>query len=86
MVSGNRCRHVQATAADKEGVTEVMAVARPWHGQEHREVPEQDLQQRRNVAEDLDIDRHQPRDQPVRGQPQHADRHPAVGRQLRRMK
>ncbi|CRM96722.1 hypothetical protein [Pseudomonas sp. 22 E 5] len=50
-----------------------MAVARPRHGQEHREVPEQDLQQRRNVAEHFHIHRRQLVDHPVRRQSRHAD-------------
>ncbi|MCY1174294.1 hypothetical protein D9M73_144920 [compost metagenome] len=48
-----------------------MTVARPRHGQEHREVPEQDLQQRRNVAEDFHIYRRQLGDDPVLRQPRH---------------
>ncbi|MNQ83194.1 hypothetical protein D3C85_982670 [compost metagenome] len=70
-VRHQRGRHVQATAADEEGVAEVMTVARPRHGQEHREVPEQDLQQRRNVAEDFHIYRRQLGDDPVLRQPRH---------------
>ncbi len=72
-VSGECGRHVQATAADEEGVAEVVAVARPRHGQEHREVPEQDLQQRRNVAEYFHIHRRQFGNDPVLRQPRYTD-------------
>ena len=35
----------------------MIAVARPRQDRQHAEIPEEDDQQRRNVAEDLDIDR-----------------------------
>ncbi|MCY1422007.1 hypothetical protein D9M71_376750 [compost metagenome] len=58
--------HVQAPVADKEGVVDVDTAPRSRQGQEHREVPEQDLQQRWNVTESLDIHGGQLVDHPVR--------------------
>ncbi|MNV09976.1 hypothetical protein D3C71_1004860 [compost metagenome] len=72
-VGHQRGRHVQATAADEEGVTEVVAVAWSRHGQEHGEVPEQDLQQRRNVTENFHINCRHFGDDPVLRQPCHTD-------------
>ena len=40
---------------------------------QHREVPEQDLEQQRQVADDLDIGAGDPRHQPVRRQPAERD-------------
>ncbi|MNQ99366.1 hypothetical protein D3C85_1150970 [compost metagenome] len=74
-------RHVQATVADKEGVEEIVTLARPRHGQEHREVPEQDLQQGRDIAENFHIDRGQLADDPVRREPGDADDKAQQGRQ-----
>ena len=72
LVAGNLANRESIDDA-LEGVTEVMAVARPRHGQEHREIPEQDLQQRRNVAENFHIHRRQFGNDPVLRQPRHAD-------------
>ncbi len=74
-------RHVQASAADEEGVAEV--VGSPWsrHRQEDREIPEQDLQQRWDVTKDLHIDGRQLGDYPVLRQACDADDEPQDGRQ-----
>ncbi|MNE47705.1 hypothetical protein D3C80_1421190 [compost metagenome] len=65
-ISHGRARHVQATVADEEHVLDVDAAPRSRQGQEHGEIPEQDLQQRRNVAEGFHIDGRQFVDHPVR--------------------
>ncbi|MNP58154.1 hypothetical protein D3C76_1530460 [compost metagenome] len=57
--------HVQTTTANKEGVAEIMTVARPRHGQKDREVPKQDLQQRWNISENFYIYRRQLGNDPV---------------------
>src|SRR5690606_33309082 len=67
-----RCRHVQTAVVEEEGLADVQALPRPGQGEEYREIPEKNLQQRRNVAEDLDVDGSQLADQPVRRQPRHA--------------
>jgi hypothetical protein len=48
-----------------EDVKKKKALPRPGKREKDREVPEQDLKQRRNIAEDLDIDGGQLADQPV---------------------
>ena len=50
-----------------------MALPRPRHGQHHGEIPEEDLQQRRDIAEGFDIDGGQLAEDPVRRQPRHAE-------------
>ncbi|MNM98999.1 hypothetical protein D3C81_1115470 [compost metagenome] len=72
-VGHRRARHVQATVADEEGVVDIDTAPRSRQGQEHREVPEQDLQQRRDVAKGLHIHGRQLVDHPVRRQPRHTD-------------
>ena len=49
-----------------------IALPRPGQHRQHRPVPEQELQQHRDVAERLDIDRRDPRDEPVLRQPRDA--------------
>ena len=61
-----RSGHVQATVADEEHIVDVDAAPRSRQGQEHGEVPEQNLQQRRNVAEGFHIHGCQFADHPVR--------------------
>ncbi|MNH26905.1 hypothetical protein D3C79_869870 [compost metagenome] len=65
-VGHRRTRHVQAAVADEEHVVDVDAAPRSRQGQEHGEVPEQNLQQRRNVAEGFHIHGCQFADHPVR--------------------
>jgi hypothetical protein len=47
----------------------------------HQHVPEQQLQQQGNVAQQFDIDGGEPRQQPVRRQPRDADQRADHGRQ-----
>ncbi len=60
---------------------EIQALARPRQGPQHREVPEKDLQQQRDIAENLDIGGRQAGDQPIARQPRHADYEAEQGRQ-----
>ncbi len=46
----------------------------------HQHVPEQELQQQRKITQHFDIDRSQPRQQPVGRQPRDADHRPQHGR------
>ncbi len=57
------------------------ALARPRQGSEHREVPEQDLEQERQVADQLDIAAGEPGNQPIGRQPRNADDEAEHGRQ-----
>ncbi|MCY1425033.1 hypothetical protein D9M71_408120 [compost metagenome] len=70
-VAGDRRRHLQTTVVDEEQPAEADALPRPRQRTEHGEVPEEDLQQRRNVAEHLDVDGRQQADQPVLRQTRH---------------
>ncbi|MNZ93776.1 hypothetical protein D3C78_1128610 [compost metagenome] len=76
-----RCRHVQAAIVEEEVFAQAQALSRPGHGQHHGEVPEEDLQQRRNVAEGLDVDGRQFAYQPVRREPRHPEDEAEDGRE-----
>ncbi len=70
---GHRAREVQAAVVEKKTVAHGQALARPRQWSQHREVPEEDLQQQRNVAKHFDVDHRQLRDQPVGGKPRDAE-------------
>src|SRR5262249_58538739 len=53
--------------------TKTDAVARCRHGAEHGEIPEQNLEEERQVADRLHVSATEPRDEPVRRQPCDAD-------------
>nr|GEY82994.1 hypothetical protein [Tanacetum cinerariifolium] len=80
-IGGNRGRHVQAAAADEERPEKPVCSPRTRQGQEHREVPEQDLQQWRDITEDFDVNRRQLVDDPVVGQTRDADDEAQQGRE-----
>ena len=61
-------------------VADVQRLARRWQAVSRR-VPEQQLQQQRNVAQRLDIEGGELRQQPVAGQPADADQRAEDGRQ-----
>ncbi len=64
---------VQSPDVQEDRLAEAQALARRRHRPQHGEVPEEDLQQQRDVAERLDIDQGQPGNQPVFGQAGDAD-------------
>jgi len=57
--------HIQAPDVQEDGIAQAQAL--PWrrHRPQHCEVPEEDLQQQRDVAEDFDVEQCQLGDQPV---------------------
>jgi hypothetical protein len=65
-----RARQVEAAVREKKAAHRLGCVARVRQGVDHDPVPQQNLQQQRNVADRLDVNRHQLGDQPVRRQPQ----------------
>ena len=68
-------RHVQAAGVEEEKLQIEKLQALPHAGKrrQHAEVPEDDLGQQRDVADDVDIDRRQLRDEPIARQPGDAD-------------
>ena len=72
-------RQHQPAVGKKDAVDRFPAPARRRKAL-HQHVPEQQLQQQRNVAQHFDIDRRQPRQQPVRRQPRNADQRAEHGR------
>jgi hypothetical protein len=68
-------RQHQAAIGEKNALDRLPRVARRRKAL-HYHVPEQQLQQQRQVAQQLDIDRGEPRQQPVGGQPRDADQRP----------
>ena len=66
-------RQEEAAAVEIGAERQMVAVARRRQHRQHAEIPEEDDQQRRDVAEDLDIDGRDLADQPVAGQTADAD-------------
>ena len=62
-----RRRQIQAAITDESQVERIQALTRARQVAQYGEVPEEDLQQRWNVTERLDIDRRDFTDQPVIG-------------------
>ena len=69
----DRPRNHQTAVGEKEAAEQRNALPRIRQRAEHREIPEQDLEQQRQVADQFDIAAGNPRQQPVRRQP--AQRH-----------
>ena len=69
----HRLRQEQAAVVEKSAARQQQAVAHLRQHLEHGVVPEQQLQQQRQVADHFDVDRGEPRHQPVGGQPRDAD-------------
>ena len=69
----HRRRQIEPAHIEEGAARQDVALARAGQGLQHGEVPEEQLQQQRHVAHDLDVDRGQPRDQPVGGEPRDAD-------------
>src|SRR6185312_272117 len=59
----------ETAVTEKETVENGDALPRIGQSGEHREIPEQDLEQDRQVADQFDIAARNPRQQPVRRQP-----------------
>src|SRR5690606_31763360 len=74
-------RHLYAAIVDEDDVPQTQAVTRSRQRAEYGEVDEEDLQQRRDVAEHLDIDGSDLANQPVRRQPPHPEDEADDGRQ-----
>ena len=62
-----------AAIVEKEHVEQRHALPRRRQRGEHGQIPEQDLEQQRQVADQFDVAAGQPRHQPVRRQPSEAD-------------
>ena len=62
-----RRRQIQAAVTDESQVKRIQALTRARQITQYGEVPEEDLQQQRNVTERLDVHRRDFTDQPVIG-------------------
>ena len=69
----HRLRHEEAALVEEEKIAGVQRLARAGQRGQHRDVPEQQLQQERQVADHLDIDHRHLGDDPVLRQPRDAD-------------
>jgi hypothetical protein len=69
----DRLRQVEAALVEEEKVADVERLPRVGQGREHRDVPEQELQQQREVADHLDIDHRHLGDDPVLREARDAD-------------
>jgi hypothetical protein len=69
----DRRRRIEPADVEEKDIEQRVAVLRRGHVPEHREIPEKDLQQQRDVAQHLDVDGGQIGDQPVPRQPGNAD-------------
>ena len=81
---GHRPGDCEAAVGEKGEVADVDHVLNRRQPVEHDRVPEHDLHEQRGVAEDLDEEHRQPRDEPVGGEPRDADRDPQHGREHHR--
>ncbi len=67
----NRGRHIEAPVTQKYRGAEFQTLTRPRQGLQHREIPEHDLQQQRDVTKGLHIDSGEAGNQPVAGEAGH---------------
>ena len=74
-------RDAQAAVVEEDRLADRDAVARMRQRLQDREVPEQELEQQRDVADRLDVDDGEARDQPVGREPRKADDEAEDGRQ-----
>ena len=77
----HRLRQEQAAVVEEAAARNGKALAHAGQRLEHGVVPEQQLQQQRHVADDLDIEAGHPRHQPVLRQPRDADQKAEDGRE-----
>ena len=72
----DRARHEDAAVVDENLPEQRETLARSRQGPEHREVPEQDLEQERQVADQFHIAAGEPRQQPIGREPRDPDKKP----------
>ena len=72
-LADHRLRHEEAAVVEKRERADLHALPRHGHQPQHAEIPDEDVQQQRNVAEDLDIDRREAAHDEIRRQPADAD-------------
>src|SRR5438552_12784006 len=77
----DRRRHDDAAIAQKDFAKDRDALARPRQRREHGEIPEQDLEQERQIADQFDIAPGKAGEQPVWREPRNADDETKEGRE-----
>ena len=64
-ILGHRLGNKQSAVVEKHCIAKAQALTRTRERPQYREIPEHDLQQQGDIAEGLDVNRCQARDQPI---------------------